>query len=234
MSNNKTHSKRCKTKKHTNIKNDIHDLTDKFSILSLKDTTKIIKIQSFVRGYITRKKLQQPKDKMSIQFVDDMLNQYNQKLLFNQEINKQLSKKKIRNENFPSEISENIVKFCLYKKYKIMGCWDTNEGDLILLNNKIEVKGFMSSGPSSFGPTETWDRIYFVDCKDTLNKNFKVFEIKLSNNNIKWKNIKLNKTQTFDEQCCEKRRPRLAFEEIQKQLGNDCKLIFYGNIKDLY
>jgi len=60
-------------------------------------------------------------------------------------------------DNFPSHISENIVKFALFKKYNIMPNWDTKTGDLDLFNLKIEVKGFSSTGPSSFGPTEEWD-----------------------------------------------------------------------------
>jgi len=194
----------------------------------------IIKIQALFRGYLLRKKLTNKKDSMTLEIIDEILEQYNSKLLFNKKINKKLSKKKIRNENFPSEISENIVKFSILKCRHIMACWDTDAGDLLLLDKKIEVKGFMSSGPSSFGPTENWHWIYFVDCKDTLKKNFKVYEIKLSNKDEIWKNIKVNKTDTFYKQCCEKRRPRLCFDEIKKQLGDKCKLIFDGNISDLY
>ena len=70
--------------------------------------------------------------------------------------------------------------------------WDTKKGDLELLNKQIEVKGFMSFGPTSFGPTENWDWIYFVDATDFINKKFKVFEIKLSNKSNVWRNIILS------------------------------------------
>ena len=50
----------------------------------------------------------------------------------------------------------------------------------------------MSDGPTSFGPSESWDYIYFVDCMDFENMNFKVYEIRLSNIHHTWKNIKIS------------------------------------------
>jgi ABC-type antimicrobial peptide transport system permease subunit len=138
-----------------------------------------------------------------------------EKMIFIDEINKILLKKKIRNENFPSEISENIVKFFLLKKYKISACWDTESGDVDFMKHKIEVKGFMSTGPTSFGPKEQWDWIYFVDARDTLHKIYKIYEIKLSNSNSVFLNMKMNKNETFEEQCKQKRRPRISFFEIK-------------------
>ena len=65
---------------------------------------------------------------------------------FTKKINIHKKKKKRRNENFPSDISENIVKFAIAKKYGVMPCWDTDKGDLIIKKKnifiQIEVKGF--------------------------------------------------------------------------------------------
>ena len=92
----------------------------------------------------------------------------------------------------------------------------------------------MSVGPSSFGPTESWDWLYFVDAQDTLTSNFKVYEIKLSNKNEIFRNIKISKTETYGEIADSKRRPRGCFETIFKpQLVNHCKLIFDGHISEL-
>lgn len=132
-------------------------------------------------------------DKYTFEILNRCLDKYIQDINFNEEINKLLSKKKIRHINFPSDISENIVKFAIYKKYSIMPSWDTKKGDLVIDNNElfkqIEVKGFISIGPSSFGPLENWDWIYFVDGIDIRNKKFKVYEIQLSNTSEVWKNI---------------------------------------------
>lgn len=129
------------------------------------------------------------KDNMTLEMVNDMLNMYIYKINFNESINEKLSKKKIRNENFPSEISENITKFILSKIYNCMPNWDTDYGDLEMDNKKLEVKCFSSNGPSSFGPTEKWDYIYFLDATKFKNKYFELYEIKLSNNSKDWRNL---------------------------------------------
>jgi hypothetical protein len=195
---------------------------------------KVIIIQKNIRRFLNNKKLLNKKDNMSIDIVEKLLDNYIETTNLFDSINKNLSKKKIRNPNFPSEISENIVKFAFSKKYKIMPSWDTCNGDLIVFNKKLEVKGFMSSGPSSFGPTEEWDFLYFVDCTKYKNKYFKIYEIKLSNKDKVWNNIKINKNDTYYDQCLQKRRPRISFQLLNEQIKDFCKLIFEGNIKDLY
>jgi len=192
-----------------------------------------IKIQATWRGYIIRKKLINPKDNMNIINCIALLNNYNKTKLLITEINKSLSIKKIRQQNFPSEISENIIKFYFIKRFKISPCWDIKSGDLELLGKKIEVKGFSSDGPCSFGPTENWSWIYFVDCKKSLQYYFTIYELKLSNKSDLWKNLKINKIQTFEDQCKQKRRPRIRFIDIKEQLNEFIKKVFQGNIMKL-
>jgi hypothetical protein len=181
----------------------------------------IILIQKIVRGYITRKKLKSLKDSMNLDILNNLLDNYIDNFNKLKEINKKLSNKKCRNENFPSHISENIAKFAIYKKYGIMPNWDTEKGDLVILEKQIEVKGFMSDGPSSFGPTENWNWIYFVDAKDFLKKNFKIYEIKLSNKNNIWKNIILS-GEDFDNKNISKLPDNLEKLSI-KELNELCK-----------
>ena len=57
---------------------------------------------------------------MYIDILEKLLDNYIMTNNLIEELNKLLFKKKIRNQNFPSEISENIVKFAFCKKYKIM------------------------------------------------------------------------------------------------------------------
>lgn len=196
----------------------------------------VVVIQKMWRGFSTRRNLMKLKDGMDFHLLNILLERYNNDCILVEGINKQLKKKKIRNSNFPSEISENIAKLAICKKYRVMPTWDTERGDLYIqcpINRQVEVKGFMSVGPSSFGPTERWDWIYFVDCINTLQREFKVYEIKLSNTNMIWRNIMVNKEQTYGDQCDQKRRPRIAFHRIQEQIPNHCKLIFEGNIEEL-
>lgn len=201
-------------------------------------SSSVILCQKLMRGHLTRKRLLSTKDNMSLERLNKLLDAYNYFYTVKEEINEDFSEnkkhKKIRNINFPSEISENLVKFYKFKQTGIMGTWNTDVGDIQIQEKRCEVKGFMSDGPSSFGPDEKWDWIYFVDCKDFLNKHFQIYEIKLSNSSEMWKQLKVSKTQTFYDQCVEKRRPRLTFKEIQSQLPEECKLIFSGPISHLF
>jgi len=198
-----------------------------------------IKIQSTVRGELYRKHNKQLVDGMTFHLLNECIDSYNETITNEKRLNTSLTKKKIRLSNFPSHISENIAKFAINKKYNIMPNWDTDKGDLVIdkLNNPIrcEIKGSinLSNGPPSFGPTEEWDYIYFVDGIETHLKKYKIYEIKLSNQSEVWKNIKVNKTQTYFDQCQEKRRPRVCFKDIQSQLGEQCNLIFNGHISEL-
>lgn len=215
-----------------------------FSVVQLRESpapalASAIKIQSYWRGFNLRRKFSTLNDNYTFEILNRCLDKYINDLKFNDEINALLSKKKRRNENFPSDISENIVKFAIFKKNGIMPCWDTDKGDIIIdkkgVFKRIEVKGFMSSGPSSFGPREMWDLLYFVDGQDILNKNFKVFEVKLSNKNEIFRNIKLSKKETFGNIADAGRRPRGSFYNIFKpELGKYCKLIFDGHISNLF
>lgn len=205
--------------------------------MQFKKNKSAIKIQSLWKGYCLRMKFMKRTDNYTFSILDRCLDRYISNLKFNKKINSLLSRKK-RNENFPSDISENIVKFTIALKYHVMPCWDTDKGDLIInkenIYKKIEVKGFMSSGPSSFGPTESWDLLYFVDGQDLYHKRFKVYEIRLSNESKIFKNIKISKKETYENVVNKGKRPRGSFYKIFKpQLGDYCKLIFQGHISEL-
>ena len=148
---------------------------------------------------------------------------------------------KVRLPNFPSEVSENIAKFAFYKYHGILPNWNTKKGDLVVKKDgkflQIEVKAsinLMEGGPSSFGPKENWDIILFVDCIDTLNRNFKVYQVNLSNMDPEWRTIKFNSCETYGDICKLKKRPRIKFVEILRQLDNKyINVIFNGNINEL-
>lgn len=165
----------------------------------------IILVQKIIRGHLVRKNLSNNSDSYTPDILEKALDQH---IIYNngrEDINKKLKNKKTRMLNFPSDISENIAKYAIYKKYKVCPKWDTKNGDLIInnkyINKKIEVKAFSSKGPTSFGPTEKWDYIYFVDATKYKKKYFVVYEIKLSNECDIFSNIKLNKTETYKNQC---------------------------------
>lgn len=211
----------------------------KFKVYSSEETRANLAIQSWYRGCSLRKQLKKQDDKYTYSILMRCLEKYINDLKFTNEINALLSKKKRRNENLPSDISENIAKFAIAKKYDVMPCWDTDKGDVVInkinLFKQIEVKGFMSDGPSSFGPKEMWDLLYFVDARDIINLNFKVYEVKLSYKSTIFRNIKVSKKETYGVQADNGRRPRGCFDTIFKpQLGDHCKLIFDGHITSLH
>lgn len=194
-------------------------------------------IHACCRGYHLRKQLKRLDDNYTFEFLNRRLDKYIDDLLDIEVMNKKLSEKKIRNTNFPSDISENIAKFAIFKKYGIMPCWDT-KGDIVIKKNnifkQIEVKGFMSKGPSSFGPTEAWDILYIIDGQDIKNKKFKVYEIKLSNKNEIFRNIPISKEENYGDIADSGRRPRGCFYNIFKpKLEDHCNLIFDGHISEL-
>ena len=139
--------------------------------------------------------------------------------------------------NFPSEISENIVKYAFYKKYKFYPQWNIKSGDLIvpIKNNNIiiKVKSFSSLGPSSFGPNEKWDILYFVYAINYIKQKFIIYEIKLSNSSEIFSNIKINKNETYKFQCLQKRRPRINFYNLFPQIKKYTTIIFDGYFRDL-
>jgi hypothetical protein len=117
-----------------------------------------------------------------------------------------------RSLNLPSEVSENLARFALYK-YEFVR---TNEdgidyaqtsffcprGDLATDNNntQIEVKGFTSDGPLSYGPTEHWDKLVFVDMRHHIETHsVKVILVDIGDLENAWKNIRVKKEITLKE-----------------------------------
>lgn len=149
-------------------------------------------------------------------------------------LNKKLNNK-IRLPNFPSDISENLVKFSIFKKYERLPTWKNKSGDLNMDNECYEVKAFSNNKtPNSFGPSEKWDKLYFVDCCDFKNYKFKIYEINLKHTSSYFKKIKINKNETYNEQCLNGRRPRISFDKLKDQIPKRyCKLIFNGLVKQL-
>ena len=118
--------------------------------------------------------------------------------------------------------------------------WDVSSGDLLIKNKfmykKLEVKAFSSTGPITFGPSENWGRIYFVDATAYRKEYFKVYETKLSNISDIFSNIKINSKEKYKNHCDQKRRPRIGFAKLKEQLnskGNCLTLIFSGYISCL-
>ena len=190
----------------------------------------ILEIQRWTRGHLCRTRLRKSRDGITFSIVLDLLERYKNQYQYISELNRMLKRRKIRFSNFPPELSENMIKFIFFQKYGIMPSWDTDTGDLQCRNLILEVKAFSSTGPTTFGPNEKWDRIYFLDATRFMESIFKVYECKLKNTSSLWQQLEVNKTETFGDQCRQGRRPRIGFQQVYRQLRSHCHLIFEGQL----
>jgi hypothetical protein len=144
--------------------------------------------------------------------------------------------KKIRRPNFPEHISEYIVQSYLNKFNGKYNCHRAETGDLLKSNgNKIEVKCINSDGPISFGPNEKWSELYIVDVHQlfTGNENtIKIFFIPKTNYEIHA--LRISRSETFGQQCEQKRRPRCHITLLHEFFKEDMRLIYNHKIDYLF
>lgn len=142
---------------------------------------------------------------------------------------------KIRRPVFPETISEHIVLKFLQKQNTEGITYTTDpSGDLLKIDNaslikyKIEVKCSSSKGHLSFGPTQKFEELYCVDASDFLNDKIIIYKI----NEPKKKELHVNEFETFQQQCDQKRRPRISLQKILSNLS--FTKVFDGNISTFF
>ena len=144
----------------------------------------------------------------------------------------------LRRPNFPEEISENIVCHIIKGLYggdvkwkKMMG----EGGDSSVDGVTVEVKCFSGTGPSSFGASERWNKLYFLDATKYKEKIFTCYVVECNRHSYDWKNMKINNNQTYEDQANEGKRPRITFENITSELSQNenVKQIFTGTLEDI-
>ena len=143
---------------------------------------------------------------------------------------------KVRLPSIPEDISENIVKYILHNKLNDKTSrWDSKNGDLYSQKEGIqECKCFTSDGPPSFTPSSDWDVIYFIDARNWINDKFILYRISLKRTSSEWKNIKVSKSQTFEEQTKQGRRPRITWESLHPQIESYCSKVYEGTFEDIF
>jgi hypothetical protein len=143
-----------------------------------------------------------------------------------------------RSSNFPEYVSESIVAhiltFC--KQGEVT---KPESGDLKCGDEKVEVKCFSSpkETPSTFGPTEKWDFIIFLNAREWRTKKFTCYKINLSDESEEWRNIVITKKgETYADQCERKVRPHISFERIWMELSKnnvEIQILFNGFLDNL-
>ena len=143
---------------------------------------------------------------------------------------------KVRLPSIPEDISENIVKFIIHNKLgDKTSRWDCKKGDLhSQIEGTQECKCFTSDGPLSFTPSSDWDVIYFLDAREWLKKHFKLYKVSLKRTSTEWKNIKVNKSQTFDDQAKQGRRPRITWDSLKPQIESLYSKVYEGIFEDIF
>jgi len=143
---------------------------------------------------------------------------------------------KVRLPSIPEDISENIVKEIIHNKLNDKTArWDCKMGDLqSQKEGKLECKCFTSNGPPSFTPSSNWDVIYFLDARNWLTDHFILYRISLKRTSTEWKNIRVNKNQTFEEQAKQGRRPRITWDALYPQINPFCDKVFEGAFNDIF
>jgi hypothetical protein len=142
----------------------------------------------------------------------------------------------VRLPSIPEDISENIVKYIIHNKLlDITSRWNCKKGDLqSLKEGKQECKCFTSNGPLSFTPSSEWDVIYFLDARKWLIDHFILYKVSLKRTSEEWKNIKVSKSQTFEDQTKQGRRPRITWEALNPQIEPHCKKVYEGIFEDIF
>lgn len=141
----------------------------------------------------------------------------------------------IRMPNMPEYITENLIRFVIINHLKDSTCVKGTTGDLFSSIEGIqECKTFSSDGPISFGPDEKWDTIYFLDARKWLDNQFTLFRLPYSNTSDIVKNIKVNKKETFFDQCQQQRRPRISWNGLYHQIDQYLKPVYSGTFEDIF
>lgn len=143
------------------------------------------------------------------------------------------NKYKLRRPNFPEIISENIVKQYIINK-ELRVCENINGGDLISDGKKIEVKCFSTESPTSFGPTESWKELFFLDATDICNNKIKIYKCLLSHDSEEFCSIKISNNETIQNSRNSGKRPRIIFKRIKEQLGDNMKNVYSGDLENIF
>jgi hypothetical protein len=179
-----------------------------------------------------------PSDNYTEEILRKRFNSYKTSSIELQAINKDTGLN-IRNANPPEDITENMVKFIIRNKKGDKSCmWAkcfNKNGDLYSDVEKIqEVKALTSDGPCSFGPTKKFDVIYFLDMREWLSDKIILWCINLTNESKEWKGLKMNATQTHEDQSNQGRRPHIGFDKLYEQLKDYSTKVYEGTFENIF
>ena len=179
-------------------------------------------------------------DNYTYEILKERYNYYKTNYHFETELKKKGIK--IRHQNPPEDLTENLAKFIIRRFDDDPGCvWCKSlnlPGDLYSPKydnvRQIEVKSFTSNGPTQFGPNKKFGVLYFLDIRNIVEDKIILWKVKLTDESPEFQNIKVNKTETLREQQNEKRRPHISWDKVYEQIPEHCEVIFNGMFEDIF
>ena len=67
-----------------------------------------------------------------------------------------------------------------------------------------------------------------------LEDTFTLWKINVNDESGAWQQVKMNKTQTNEEQCLEKRRPHISWDRLYPQLQDHTTKIYEGSFENIF
>jgi hypothetical protein len=205
-------------------------------------------MSKFIRIKIKRNVIRVSKvDRMDDRYDEDILRlRYNSyKKSYTEVVELKKNGIPLRHQNPPEDITENISKFiirnydndptCIWNKginnnnkSRLSGDLSSNE------QQQIEIKAFTSNGPIQFSPSNKFDLLYCLDLRNWLNDDITLWRINLSNDMDEFKNIKVNRMQTHNDQCVQGRRPHISWQLLYPQIEQFCAKVYQGTFENIF
>lgn len=143
--------------------------------------------------------------------------------------------KNIRITNLSEIVSENMIRLWANKHDFILVSGKTGDLYDLLTNKRVEIKSFQSEGPTSFGPKEQWDILFFLG---VLNEGSKIIVQVIDANMNSFKEMKINKNETFGIQQEKGKRPRIVNSQmvqyIKTTMPSECFKEYEYSYEDFF
>lgn len=118
-----------------------------------------------------------------------------------------------RNSNVPDILSEGLYCY-FFNAVRTNGTAGSYDAVDINTGEGIQIKSAsIKEDCTSFGPTSTWDRLYFVDFAPNGNVDGNVFFYEIISDNINKLVLNKKNNETFEDQQKQKRRPRFSVKK---------------------
>lgn len=150
------------------------------------------------------------------------------------EESKKYSNKNIRLPALHEDISENIIKFAIHDLGDTTCIWKNGCDLYSELEMELQCKSFISDGPISFSPTPKWRYIYFLDARKWKENFITIYRANITSSSDIWKNIKVNRKDTFNDQATKGRRPRISWNLLYEQISMNVEIIYQDDIDKLF